>query len=206
VEPLDRFPFEHSAKHSNLLMAAFQRIYEINNSSDWYFLVEDDTIVVKDNLEELVRSLTPNRFVWLGKCVKTVTNLKFMMGGAGILMSHKLLHELHPYLPECRQKFNYDYGDARIANCINHYVVPSFNRTPTRLCDPRGFRFSSSLDENGSRMIRYVTLHEKSPIRIKRLNEIILNHANNNVSFTSAALTSNISYWRVDDNGVQMAK
>ena len=59
--------FEHGGKDIDLLLASFQ--YILNNSSDWYFIAEDDTIATK-KLEAYVNSLNQKRlpevnlFVW----------------------------------------------------------------------------------------------------------------------------------------------
>jgi hypothetical protein len=42
---------ERNAQHSNLLLASFGAIYDCNQTAAWYFLTEDDTILVPDNLE-----------------------------------------------------------------------------------------------------------------------------------------------------------
>jgi hypothetical protein len=203
VEPLDLFPFEHSSQHSNLLLAAFQRIYELNNASDWYFLAEDDTIVVKDNLEAYVDTLDPGKLVMKGKCVSVPKPKKnpvfFTMGGAGILMSRALLKEIYPYISQCREHFNSGFGDLRIGKCIQKYITSSLST----YCTGRKFVFLGSAFSAVKlrKTTRLISLHEKSPIRTKRLNEIILNQTMSDI-FVVDTLKRSMSQWTVNDNGV----
>jgi hypothetical protein len=202
IEPLDLFPFEHSARHSNLLLAAFQRMFTLNNASDWYFLAEDDTVVVKENLEELVSRLNSSELVMKGKCVSVSPEVYFAMGGAGILMSNRMLREMHPMMNTCRERFNKRYGDVRIGNCIKHYVKPAFLEEPANgaqaYCTP-GFPGSAENVVNSwNNDTLVVTMHEKSPERLRRLNEIVMNTTRGNQTFTSGTLREYESFWRVD--------
>ena len=40
---------EKNQRHCNLLLTAFGKAFQVNPNADWYFLVEDDTLLVKPN-------------------------------------------------------------------------------------------------------------------------------------------------------------
>lgn len=177
-------------KGTNLLLAAFGAIYEHNPNADFYFLTEDDTILVKQNIEHAVMRLAPRKNVYIGKCVKISTkkmgNIEFVMGGAGILMSGDLLRQMAPKIETCREQYReFQHGDVRIAACLK-----SMNILPRQVCTwnnagMNGFHFSSSsawreASYTSAANSQVVTIHEKSVERIRILNEAIadLSHQN----------------------------
>jgi hypothetical protein len=186
VRQMGTLPSEKSAKHSNLILAALQEIYTMNSDSDWFFLVEDDTVVVKENLDRLVSTLSSQRKhetpVYYGKCVLYNSTdygmIDFVVGGAGMLMSRSLLQELAPQIDLCRRQYDsIYYGDARVGACI----LFTLKRKELRhfdICEPDGFAFTNGSPwrevwhHEGSQLI--VTLHEKDPARLRELNEAVL--------------------------------
>jgi hypothetical protein len=88
---------EKNKKHSNLLMAAFGAIYKQNPNADYYFMAEDDTVLVKKNIEEAVVRLGRRKDIYYGRCVAIPTKTfgkKFsVMGGAGKKVSFVIWEE-----------------------------------------------------------------------------------------------------------------
>jgi hypothetical protein len=201
IERMEMYDFEKSERHSNLLLAAFQNVYQFNNKSDWYLLAEDDTIVVKDNLDRLLDYLDANgrsqKETLHGKCVYMSPSNKhkqinFVVGGGGILMSRILLEALSRYVDECRKKYqkNILYGDARIGACLQHTMNRSIGTFD--LCSPRPYIFSSmeplkALGEEvkPSTMNHFVvTMHSKKVEVLRKLNLAIVNLTLHNRSVT----------------------
>lgn len=195
VESLPLMENEFSAKHSNLLMAAFQRIYELNNVSNWYFLAEDDTFVIKENLDALVETLDPQKLIVKGKHVKT--KIDFAQGGAGILMSQGLLRALSPHLTVCRHVFNKGYGDVRLGQCILNHVpdVEKWFNPTAPFCFPANIFNMVNWNPTGD--WRPVALHEKYPMRMRRLYEVICNitHYGNHSDPDWSTFRSFEEYW-----------
>jgi hypothetical protein len=185
-----------TGKNGNLLLAGFQAMYEQNPHSHWYVLSEDDTIVVKENLELLLSKYNASKDVLIGKCVSINTKrfgtLPFVVGGAGIVMSGSLLRKLGPHITKCRRELQrIPYGDARITACMIHALHMNFTRA-TEFCTPFRYTFT-----NGSPWFevtvqnkdsRFVMLHEKDPIKLKILNDAILNLTKWNETITWGAL------------------
>jgi hypothetical protein len=80
----------------------------------WYVKVDDDTMVFPPNLMALLRQFDPmTEFVFRGFEVASSLratgtrggNYHFAQGGAGIIVSHRLMHTLIPYFDECQKKF-----------------------------------------------------------------------------------------------------
>jgi hypothetical protein len=148
IMEIERIEGEKSEKHNNLLLAAFEQIWNDNNQSDWYFLAEDDTVIFKDNLLRLVQQLNPNHDIYMGKCVMLNSKragfgiIHFAVGGGGILMSRTLLQKMLPNVADCRSKYaGVIYGDARVGACVNYSLDRPWGITEA--CPPRGFSFAN---------------------------------------------------------------
>lgn len=184
VHQIERYPYEKNKKRSNLLLAAFGAIHKHNPNADFYLLTEDDTILVKKNIDDAVASLAasnPQNDVYVGKCVRVQTkkmgSVDFAMGGAGILMSGDLLRQMAPGIEQCRDLYkDFQHGDVRIAACLK-----SMNLFPGKICTTpgiSGFHFSSSsawreASLSWTAKAKIVTIHEKDPLLIQVLNEAI---------------------------------
>lgn len=66
-----------------------------NNISDWYFIVDDDTFVNIKNLIDFIYSADPN-YVYGFLAQKDWWNgLEYLQGGAGTLISHKIIETIN---------------------------------------------------------------------------------------------------------------
>jgi hypothetical protein len=172
---IERLAGEKSEKHNNLLLAAFEQVWNDNNQSDWYFLAEDDTVIFKDNLLRLVQQLNPNDDIYMGRCVKSNIRhfgiIPYAIGGGGILMSRTLLQKMLPNVADCRSKYaRIVYGDARVGACVNYSLDRPWGAMEA--CPPHGFSFANGesakpLDD------LIISLHPiKDPTFLRRLNGV----------------------------------
>jgi hypothetical protein len=181
IEELPKLNGEKSERHSNLLLAAIGASYRRNPNSKWYLLAEDDTIVARTSLEDMVSKLDPNIPQMIGKCVRgVITNVPFVVGGAGMLLSHALVADLAPHIDACRLEMNEGYGDARVSRCIMKH---NLTWNPESTCPPEGYRFADF--HIATRDDKFVTLHRKEPALIQHVNEAVLALSAN----SSAAVT-----------------
>lgn len=127
--------FEHEKIEykGNHQLAAIEYVYRDNPNADWYLIVDDDTVFVPVNLRLMIKDLKLKRdeFWYIGKCAKFTAELRedssedekihFIVGGAGILMSHALVKALAPVVQSCRRDYNHlTFGDGRIGACIEY--------------------------------------------------------------------------------------
>ena len=176
IEPIGS---EKSERNNNLLLAAFEQVWKDNNQSDWYFLAEDDTVVIKENLLHLVKTLNSSEDIFMGKCVllkdKKLGTIPFAVGGSGILMSHTLLRKMAPNVAHCRSEYAKVYfGDARVGACVNYSLDRRWRDLDS--CPPRGFSFSNG--DFSQELIKHppddliISLHPiKDPILLQHLNK-----------------------------------
>jgi Fringe-like len=183
IEPIEG---EKSERNNNLLLAAFEQVWKDNNQSDWYFLAEDDTVVIKNNLLRLVEKLNPAEEVFMGKCVlfndTKLGIIPFAVGGSGMLMSHTLLRKMAPNVAHCRSKYaQVRYGDARIGACVNYSLNRPWGRRES--CPPRGFSFSNGqLSQELTTQPPddfIISLHMKDPILLQHLNKAAMSLKSN---------------------------
>ena len=138
------WPEEPHGKPSNVHLATFQHMFERNPSAEWYLQVDDDTIIIRNNLIKVLKDY--NGFendYYFGKAAmnthtttyippelkkKELYRFPFRIGGAGIIISHKLMSRLYPFLSYCR-KFSSNrffeavtFGDSRVGFCLKHLV------------------------------------------------------------------------------------
>jgi hypothetical protein len=181
IEELTKFDGEKSERHSNLLLAAIGASYRRNPNSKWYLLAEDDTIVARTSLEEMVSKLDPNVPQMIGKGVQR-GGVPFVVGGAGMLLSHALVADLAPHIDACRsdRKISRGFGDLRVSRCIiKHNLTWSITRH-------QGYRFADSYI--AKRNDRFVTLHNKEPALIRQVNEAVAAFSANNSTVTWGSL------------------
>jgi len=185
----------------NLHLAVIQEMQDLD--ADWYFCVDDDTIVVPSNLRRFVNRLDPKEKEYLkGKCVgykesKRGLGINFVVGGAGILMSRALVNSMKPFFSECRREWSdLYYSDARVGACMRY----TMNRTGTNMCAGRAWSFTNGdvLKEVSKQPpeAKIITMHEKCPKRISLLNEWVHMMEMNQSIITWASLASNTSLVR----------
>lgn len=180
-------PHERPGYRDNAHLAAMGEMFHLNAKSTWYLQVDDDTIVVKQNLDRMIAELEQRGDVneteyFMGKCVYEETDfgdVHFAVGGSGILMNHKALGQLAPKIEECRREYadSVTCGDARIGACLSYTLNIS-----TEICPPKGYSMTNQginglLGQPPNNLI--VTLHEKNVETIKKINEAISNLSQN---------------------------
>jgi hypothetical protein len=197
IHQIQMLPFEANEQRNNLLLASFGAIYKHNPNADWYLLTEDDTILVKQNLDQLVARMSPKRDIYMGKCVQGRPTKRFgvfffIMGGSGVLMSGSLLSKLVPGIDTCRKDLaKFEHGDTRIAACLKTMDI-----LPEKICalpEMKGYKFTSAsawwestLPKNQRHLV--LTMHEKEPDRIRILNDAVHDLVNLNKEISWKAL------------------
>jgi hypothetical protein len=183
IHSMELLEGEYSQKHSNLLLAAFEHVWKDNNQSEWYFMTEDDTVLMKDNLMRLVQTLNSRNDLYMGKCVfvpsqNAVERFLFAVGGSGILMSHTLLRKMAPNVAYCREEYaTLEYGDARIAACVDYSLGRPWTKQniSSITCPSSEFSFTNGLYDYEVKVQpphrRIITLHNKDPVWLGRFNE-----------------------------------
>lgn len=165
------------------MLSSFGEIFKYNPNADWYLMAEDDTVVVKSNLDGLLEQLPRDTDMYMGKCVvahktKKYRNGVFIMGGSGILMSGGLLRKMAPHIEKCRREYaNFLHGDTRVGACLELAGV-----LPKQICGlAKGFKFTSmsvwtavNSPLRRDRNFRVVTMHEKDPDKLRCLNDAIV--------------------------------
>ena len=173
---------------TNIPLAAFQHM-ATNIVADWYLQVDEDTIIVPINLMRLINTLnTSPRPLMIGKCASFQDaiegSIEFNVGGSGILMNRALVSALTPHFTECRKRFNTLYfSDARVGACVTLML----NRSDA-VCPCSGPHYGCaaggrlwSFTNRNARLesqqqppdALIVSMHEKSPSRIKMLNRYV---------------------------------
>jgi hypothetical protein len=200
---------ESGENWTNIPLAAYQHMGD-NIEADWYLQVDEDTVIVPVNLKKLVAVLSElQRPVMLGKCAfyedEEEGRISFNVGGAGILMNRALMSALRPVFDECRRRFNRVYfSDARIGACVSHRANISDAACPGKgqlivvggqiwSFTNRGVRVES---KNQPPNALIVSMHEKSPSRIRRLNSYVKNMTEMGVEITWRSMTKVL-----DENG-----
>lgn len=86
----------------------------------WFVLADDDTLVVPHQLVAALAPLDPEQPVMAGKCVVDRSlDVPFTVGGAGMVLSRRLVRDLAPLVAGCRQRFHaVGYGDAMVGACV----------------------------------------------------------------------------------------
>jgi len=195
-----------SSSRNNMQLATVGEMYRDNPNADYYIIVDDDTVLVPVNLRGMIRDLrlNPNNETMLGRCVGydevgDGRGYSFVVGGAGIFMSHALVKAMAPHIPKCRHEYTHVYhADARIGGCINYTMkhaevlddLCSERREDT--LDSNSYMFTNGdvLEEmfNRPEQERVVTVHEKNPHRIDILNKWFLDATAVNATITWGAM------------------
>ncbi|XP_058099394.1 uncharacterized protein LOC131243818 [Magnolia sinica] len=101
----------------------------------WYVMVDDDTVLVLDNLVEVLAKYDHNKYFYIGgnsECISQNTDHSFEMafGGAAYAMSFPLVKALARILDDCLKRYQTLYGsDHIIQSCIAEIGV-SLTREP----------------------------------------------------------------------------
>lgn len=203
------FPTEKNGsgdQWTNIPLASFQRM-GTDIDTDWYLQVDEDTVIVPVNLKRLVRALSnyPGPLM-VGKCASFIDIaegvIKFGVGGSGILMNRALMTALQPHFSTCRRRFNrMYYSDARIGACVSLVLNQSGTICPSKDWQVRaGGRLWSFTNRNARLESQHqspdalvVSMHEKSPTRIRLLNRYVreLTERGIDITWRSLAIAMN---------------
>ncbi|KAK9939627.1 hypothetical protein M0R45_016317 [Rubus argutus] len=108
-------------------------ILEIHRESDkdvrWYVMSDDDTILVVDNLVEVLAKYDHTKYHYIGtssECIKSNIDFSFDMayGGAGYILSYPLVAALSTKLDECIERYPYSWtSDFTLHECLTDLGV-----------------------------------------------------------------------------------
>jgi hypothetical protein len=108
-------------------------ILEIHRESDkdvrWYVMSDDDTILVVDNLVEVLAKYDHSKYHYIGttsECIKSNIDFSFDMayGGAGYILSYPLVAALSTKLDECIERYPYSWtSDLTLHKCLTDLGV-----------------------------------------------------------------------------------
>lgn len=110
-------------------------LWELNRDAKWFLFGDDDTYIFRPAVERKAKSLDPSQSTVIGKfwsswerVTQDVPPLRdvhpFAQGGAGVLISSKMMDRLGPNLRNCSLSFNDpDFaGSMRFAMCAERVV------------------------------------------------------------------------------------
>ena len=198
VTTVEKFsPEETSGSSNNLQVFGFYLAWKNNPRADWYLCVDDDTLIVVDNLRLMVSELDPNVPRIIGKPAlandQKLGTIAFVVGGAGILLSRRMVELMVPHIPLCRRKYNTVWhSDSRVGACIQFELNESITQLNKgwkhQRYPPAGFRFSNAvLKEAATRYKkteRPISIHEKDPKQLEKLHAVINQLRSQKVSLT----------------------
>lgn len=103
-----------------IILDAFQRAPA---DTQWFMLVDDDTLLFLAPLAALLQSLCPSAPHYIGGLTEDPVGLsrhvEMAYGGGGVLLSRETLERIQPSAPRCMHDFYYLYGgDEKLAKCI----------------------------------------------------------------------------------------
>lgn len=112
--PNELIPFNYPEKYSSILYIQhdiYKYLYEQNNDSDWYCVINDDAILFKENLEFILSQYDRNEDLYLGtsnyksealpfsRYVKDknspLAGLYYASGGPGFYISNSLMKKIY---------------------------------------------------------------------------------------------------------------
>lgn len=108
-------------KFKNLPM--LQHAWKTSPDQDWYFLIDDDTFVLADNLGRWLSTLDPSKPYYLGSAVAGL-NYIFAYGGSGIVLSRGLM-KLAFGDPSTDQWME-EYADRALQECCGDFLLAAF--------------------------------------------------------------------------------
>jgi hypothetical protein len=104
-----------------------------NVDAEWYFLIDDDTYMFLENIQEYLLTLdhneahylgNPNSFVGCDGVTQFGQGPQFAHGGSGIILSRGALEKMKSVASECIQKYSSCWaGDIRLALCLRDVNV-----------------------------------------------------------------------------------
>ena len=113
---------ENYEKMGEKVLIVLNKVYKnYNRSSDWFFMVDDDTFVFVDNLRNFIQTKNTNDAFYYGFKYKHLLPPKgYIGGGSGILFSNESMKRLVGKIDknECNEFLNL-YGDVTIGGCAN---------------------------------------------------------------------------------------
>ncbi|KAI8905174.1 hypothetical protein EDD86DRAFT_182583, partial [Gorgonomyces haynaldii] len=129
--------------HKN--MPGYRELYNRFPNADWYVMIDDDTYVFMDNLDERLSQFDPSQPIYIGSAnvfqgCDGVTRFgdgpAFAHGGSGIIVSKGAVQKILPILDKCIVKYKDCWaGDIRLGLCLRDAGIlitgdHTFNRDP----------------------------------------------------------------------------
>lgn len=108
-------------KFKNLPM--LYHAWKSSPDQDWYFMIDDDTFVLADNLGKFLATLDPNKPYYLGSAVAGLNHI-FAHGGSGIVLSKGLMKKAfdHPKIEEWLD----EYAHRALQECCGDFLLAAF--------------------------------------------------------------------------------
>lgn len=105
------------------VLPMLQHAWEASPDHDWYFIIDDDTFVLADNLGRWLSTLDPNKPYYLGSAVAGLNHI-FAHGGSGIVLSRGLMklafqnREIDAWMAE--------YANRALQECCGDFLLAAF--------------------------------------------------------------------------------
>jgi hypothetical protein len=107
---------------------AIKMLHQQYPDKDWYILVDDDSYVFWENLEDILKGFNPNEPLYLGKQVPysgcgifTGEPWTFAHGGSGIFISRGGMEKILTRIDTCT--IGCECGDIALATCFKHVGI-----------------------------------------------------------------------------------
>ena len=183
IQLVNLLPGERDGWSSNLQFWGWKLMHDEGPRAKWYLQADDDTVVIRANLEKLVAKFNHSEPIMLGDCHSYVEpdfgQIAFAQGGAGVVMSQGLMRRLVPLFETCRMKYNnLHFSDARVHACIEFELGIG----QPLVCDKGRFGFNGARLGGEDDLNRHkdwdqiISCHEKDPDALKKINKYIAEH------------------------------
>ncbi|KAJ4978484.1 hypothetical protein NE237_009264 [Protea cynaroides] len=116
-----RHGMPHAIRMTRVILETFK---EANENVRWYVITDDDTVVIVDNLVEVVGRYDHNKYYYIGGNSESIganyeNSFEMAFGGGGYALSFSLVQALVINLDECIKRYPTLYGsDHVLQSCI----------------------------------------------------------------------------------------
>lgn len=153
------FKFSDSSDYKSAEEKILNLIKElkINNTKDWYFIVDDDTFVHIENLIEYTKNANPNYVHGYLAHNDWWNGLEYIQGGAGTLISKEIIERINP-----NSIVNYNTGFCDVALGLilkaNSIQVKGCNKSDNCLFLANSFNKFKNIGKE--KLLKKITFHE----------------------------------------------
>ncbi|XP_042476233.1 uncharacterized protein LOC122057934 [Macadamia integrifolia] len=122
----NRHGMPDAIRMTRVILEAFR---ESNESVRWYVITDDDTVILVENLVELLARYDHNRYYYIGRNSESISandwnSFEMAFGGAAYALSYPLVKALVINLDECIKRYPTLYGsDHILQSCIIEFGV-----------------------------------------------------------------------------------